>query len=112
MSTIVVTAKPETTIEGICQQKINHRISGAPVVAGDGWPVGMVARNDLSRGVAKTSGSGSQRQDVRDDILLLQSGETKGRHRQMQLGEKPLQISLIEIGLDRDLHKARQLTSN
>ena len=49
MSTPVVTARPETTVESIFQLMINHRISGAPVVAGDGWPVGIVARNDLSR---------------------------------------------------------------
>jgi CBS domain-containing protein len=28
---------------------INHHISGVPVVAGDGWPVGMVTKTDLSR---------------------------------------------------------------
>ena len=50
MSTIVVTtATPETTVEGIFQLMIKHRISGVPVVAGDGWRVGMVTKNDLSR---------------------------------------------------------------
>lgn len=28
---------------------INHRLSGVPVVAGDGWRVGMVTKNDFSR---------------------------------------------------------------
>ena len=34
MSTIVVTTTLETTVEGIFQLMINHRISGVPVVAG------------------------------------------------------------------------------
>ena len=41
MSTIVVTTTPETTVEGIFQLMINHRISGVPVVAG-----GRVARRN------------------------------------------------------------------
>ena len=49
MSTIVVTTTLETTVEGIFQLMINHRISGVPVVAGDGWRVGMVTKNDFSR---------------------------------------------------------------
>jgi CBS domain-containing protein len=48
MSTIVVTPPPETTVSGIFPLKINHRISGVRVVAGDGWRVGMVTKNDLS----------------------------------------------------------------
>jgi CBS domain-containing protein len=51
MSTIVVTATPETTVEGIFQLMINHRISGVPVVTGDGSPVGIVTKNDLSQRV-------------------------------------------------------------
>ena len=49
MSTIVVTTTLETTVEGISQLMINHRISGVPVVAGDGRRVGMVTKNDFSR---------------------------------------------------------------
>ena len=49
MSTIVVTTTLETTVEGIFQLMINHRISGVPVVARDGWRVGMVTKNDFSR---------------------------------------------------------------
>jgi CBS domain-containing protein len=49
MSTIVVTTTLETTVEGIFQLMINHRISGVPVVAGDGRRVGMVTKNDFSR---------------------------------------------------------------
>ena len=49
MSTIVVTTALETTVEGIFQLIINHRLSGVPVVARDGWRVGMVTKNDLSR---------------------------------------------------------------
>ena len=41
MSTIVVTTTLETTVEGIFQLMINHRISGVPVVAG-----GRVARRN------------------------------------------------------------------
>ena len=49
MSTIVVTTTSETTIEGIFQLMIKHRLSGIPVVVGDGWRVGMVTKNDFSR---------------------------------------------------------------
>jgi CBS-domain-containing membrane protein len=81
MSTIVVTAKPETTIEGICQQKINHRISGAPVVAGDGWPVGMVARNDLSRGSQRPQGPGRN-----DRMYAMTSYCSKAERRKVGIG--------------------------
>jgi CBS domain-containing protein len=50
MSTSVVTTTPEMTVEGVFRLMINHRISGVPVAAGDGWPVGMIIKNDLSRG--------------------------------------------------------------
>jgi CBS domain-containing protein len=50
-STTVVTTTSERTVEGIFQLMINHRISGVPVAAGDGWPVGMVTKTDLSQRV-------------------------------------------------------------
>jgi len=49
MSTSVVTTTPEMTVEGVAQLMINHRISGVPVVAGDGQLVGIVTEGDLLR---------------------------------------------------------------
>jgi len=51
MSTIVARTTSETTIEGIFQLMIKHRLSGIPVVVGDAWRAGMVTKNDSSRRV-------------------------------------------------------------
>jgi CBS domain-containing protein len=49
MSTIVARTTSETTIEGIFQLMIKHRLSGIPVVVGDARRAGMVTKNDSSR---------------------------------------------------------------
>ena len=47
MTTNVVTVPPEMTVSDIAQVLIDNRISGVPVVDGDGQPVGMVSEGDL-----------------------------------------------------------------
>jgi CBS domain-containing protein len=47
----VVTASPDTTVEGLARLMINLRISGVPVLDKDGRLVGMVTEGDLLRRV-------------------------------------------------------------
>jgi CBS domain-containing protein len=47
----VVTASPDTTVEGLARLMINLRISGVPVLGGDGLLVGIVTEGDLLRRV-------------------------------------------------------------
>ena len=45
----VVTASPDTTVEGLAKLMINLRISGVPVLEKDGRLVGIVTEGDLLR---------------------------------------------------------------
>ena len=47
----VVTASPDTTVEGLARLMINLRISGVPVLDKDGRLVGIVTEGDLRRRV-------------------------------------------------------------
>jgi CBS-domain-containing membrane protein len=47
----VVTASPDTTVEGLARLMINLRISGVPVLDKEGRLVGMVTEGDLLRRV-------------------------------------------------------------
>jgi CBS domain-containing protein len=47
----VVTASPDTTVEGLARLMINLRISGVPVLDKDGRLVGIVSEGDLLRRV-------------------------------------------------------------
>ena len=51
MARAVVTASPDTTVEGLARLMINLRISGVPVLDKDGRFVGMVTEGDLLRRV-------------------------------------------------------------
>jgi CBS domain-containing protein len=51
MVSAVVTASPDTTVEGLARLMINLRISGLPVLDQDGRLVGMVTEGDLLRRV-------------------------------------------------------------
>jgi CBS domain-containing protein len=47
MTKDIITVKPNTTIEDLARILIKHKISGAPVVDGDGNLMGIVTENDL-----------------------------------------------------------------
>ena len=49
MARNVVTATPQTTVQDAAKLMINHRISGLPIVDGDGQLVGIVTEGDLLR---------------------------------------------------------------
>jgi CBS domain-containing protein len=49
MVSAVVTASPDTTVEGLARLMINLRISGVPVLDKDGRLVGIVSEGDLLR---------------------------------------------------------------
>jgi CBS domain-containing protein len=49
MASAVVTASPDTTVEGLARLMINLRISGIPVLDKDGRLSGMVTEGDLLR---------------------------------------------------------------
>jgi CBS-domain-containing membrane protein len=58
MARDVVTAAPETTVQGAAQLMINHRISGIPITDGDRRLLGIVTEGDLLRRVE----TGTERQ--------------------------------------------------
>src|SRR5579883_3353147 len=47
MSTPVVTVRPETPLKAVAEAMAAHRVSGVPVVDGDGRLVGIVAESDF-----------------------------------------------------------------
>lgn len=47
MTTNVITVSPETTVREVAQLLLRHRISGVPVVDGQGRLVGIVSEGDL-----------------------------------------------------------------
>jgi CBS domain-containing protein len=47
MTSDVVTAEPDTTFKELARLMDGYGISGLPVVAGDGHPIGVVTRTDL-----------------------------------------------------------------
>jgi CBS domain-containing protein len=49
MTTVVVTARPETTVAEMAQMMIKRGISGLPVVDGENHVLGMVSEGDLLR---------------------------------------------------------------
>ncbi len=49
MTTSVVTVTPETSIEEAARLMLDRRISGLPVISGDGMVVGIVTEGDLLR---------------------------------------------------------------
>lgn len=51
MTTHVITVTPETTVLDAAKLFVEHRISGAPVVAADGSVVGVLSEGDLLRRV-------------------------------------------------------------
>ena len=51
MMSAVVTASPDTSVEGLARLMINLRISGVPVLDKDGCLIGMVTEGDLLRRV-------------------------------------------------------------
>ncbi len=52
MTTDVVTVSPDTPVQQIAQVMQQHRISGVPVIGGDGKVFGIVSEGDLMRRIA------------------------------------------------------------
>src|SRR4051812_5780824 len=49
MSRIVITVSPRVTVDRLSRLLNEHDIGGAPVVSGDGRPIGMVSKHDEAR---------------------------------------------------------------
>jgi CBS domain-containing protein len=47
MTREVATVRPETSVRDIAALMVEKRISGVPVLSGDGWVVGIVSQSDL-----------------------------------------------------------------
>jgi len=57
MTTRVITVQPDTPVEEIARLLLDSRISGVPVLDGDGEIVGLVSEGDLIRRAAGRQGS-------------------------------------------------------
>jgi CBS domain-containing protein len=61
MSSPVVAATPQITVQHVARMMINHRISGVPIVEGDQQLIGIITEGDLLRRVE----TGTERQRSR-----------------------------------------------
>ena len=67
MTSRVVTATPQTTVQDAAKLMINNRISGIPIIDEDRRLVGIVSRADLLRALA--SGGANSSDDDRDGSI-------------------------------------------
>ena len=71
----VMTVADEMTTDALARYLVEHEISGAPVVDGEGHLIGVVSMTDIGRSVAESSddtssgGSGFYRDDAGDFTL-------------------------------------------
>lgn len=54
MSTRVVSARPDQSLEDVEQMMASHKIRRIPVIDSDGRPIGIVSLNDLARESARS----------------------------------------------------------
>src|SRR5215471_20389987 len=67
MSTPVIAAGPQITVQHVAGMMINHRVSGIPIIEEDGRLIGIITEGDLLR----RAETGTERQRSRWSEWLL-----------------------------------------